>query len=163
MQSTLTSITLFQGRPGASGKLGDDRNAEFGSQGSSPTDIFALGRRERSMCAIRGLSRKAPAQPAGVSERYVASLESGLGLARAASTYCRAANLPLEDLVVDPISEPTDWPLLRELIRKSAPEVVENIEALLSGRFVELIREIESEREDYRRHAAEHAQRLHSR
>jgi XRE family transcriptional regulator, aerobic/anaerobic benzoate catabolism transcriptional regulator len=97
--------------------------------------LVALGKRVRSVRAIRGMSRKVLAREAGVSERYVAQLEAGLGnisimlLRRIAD----AAGLPVEDLVADPDRQPKDWILLRELIRKAEPRVIDGIKALLSG------------------------------
>jgi XRE family aerobic/anaerobic benzoate catabolism transcriptional regulator len=82
------------------------------------------------------MSRKVLAQEAGVSERYIAQVETGLGnvsimlLRRIAD----AAGTTLEDLVSDSERQPKEWPLLRELIRKADPGVIEEIKALLSGR-----------------------------
>ena len=48
-----------------------------------PTDeqefLAALGRRVRHVRALRGMSRKVLAQVSGISERYIAQLESGKG------------------------------------------------------------------------------------
>ena len=98
--------------------------------------LVTLGRRVRSMRAVRGMSRKDMAREAGVSERYVAQVETGLGnvsimlLRRIAD----AAGTPLEDLVSDSERQPREWPLLRELIRKADPGVIEEVRTLLSGR-----------------------------
>ena len=72
-----------------------------------PTDeqdfLAALGRRVRHMRALRGMSRKVLARVSGISERYIAQLESGKGnvsiklLRRAAA----AMGTRVEDLVVD--------------------------------------------------------------
>ncbi len=103
--------------------------------------LVALGKRVRSVRAVRGMSRKVLAQRAGLSERYVAQLEAGLGnisimlLRRIAD----ATGVPVEDLVGDPRRQPNDWILLRELIRKAEPAVIESVKALLSGRQDPLI------------------------
>src|SRR5271167_2555760 len=63
--------------------------------------LAELGQRVRKMRALRGMSRKALAAASGVSERYLAQLESGDGnlsivlLRRVA----RATGAPIEDLV----------------------------------------------------------------
>lgn len=97
--------------------------------------LAELGQRVRSMRAVRGMSRKVLAAESGVSERYIAQLESGLGnlsimlLRRVAD----AAGAQLEDLVADPARQPRDWPLIRELMRKASPELLDDVKALLSG------------------------------
>ena len=51
------------------------------SDGAEPRDplLTALGERVRSLRARRGLTRKAVAQAADVSERHLANLEYGIG------------------------------------------------------------------------------------
>ena len=97
--------------------------------------LVELGQRVRSMRAVRGMSRKVLAQESGVSERYIAQLESGLGnvsimlLRRVAD----ATGAPLEDLVADPARQPSEWPLIRELLRKASPAMIDDVKAVLSG------------------------------
>ena len=101
--------------------------------------LVQLGQRVRSMRAVRGMSRKVLAQESGVSERYIAQLESGLGnvsimlLRRVAD----ATGAPLEDLVADPARMPPDWTLIRELLRKASPEIIADVQAVLAGQPVE--------------------------
>ena len=107
------------------------------SDGGNDADPYlaALGRRVRSMRAVRGMSRKILARESGVSERYIAQLESGLGnlsitlLRRVAS----AIGAPLEDLVTDERHDGGDWPLIRERLRKATPGLVAQVRALLEG------------------------------
>src|SRR5260370_39958866 len=63
--------------------------------------LLELGQRVRRMRAIRGLSRKLLARSSGVSERYIAQLESGLGNASIMllRQVAAAIGAPLEDLV----------------------------------------------------------------
>src|SRR4030088_2633615 len=81
-----------------------------------------LGQRVRTMRALRGMSRKVLAKVSGISERYIAQLESGKGnvsivLLRRVSN---AMGAHLEDLI--PAAEPAaDWPILRDLLRKATP------------------------------------------
>ncbi len=101
--------------------------------------LVELGQRVRAMRAVRGMSRKVLAQESGVSERYIAQLESGLGnvsimlLRRVAD----ATGAPLEDLVAEPARQPKDWPLIRELLRQASPDMLRDVKALLSGQSVD--------------------------
>src|SRR5262245_26390109 len=79
-----------------------------------------LGQRVRTMRALRGMSRKVLAKVSGISERYIAQLESGKGnvsivLLRRVSN---AMGAHLEDLI--PSSEPApDWAVIRDLLPKA--------------------------------------------
>ena len=101
--------------------------------------LIELGQRVRSMRAVRGMSRKVLAQASGVSERYIAQLESGQGnvsimlLRRVAE----ATGAPLEDLVAEPARQPQDWALIRELLRKATPTMVADVKAVLGGQALD--------------------------
>ena len=101
--------------------------------------LIELGQRVRSMRAVRGMSRKVLAQASGVSERYIAQLESGQGnvsimlLRRVAE----ATGAPLEDLVAEPARQPQDWTLIRELLRKATPAVLADVKAVLGGQALD--------------------------
>ena len=92
-----------------------------------------LGQRVRTMRALRGMSRKVLAKVSGISERYIAQLESGKGnvsivLLRRVSNAMAAH---LEDLI--PANEPTpDWPVIRDLVRKATPSQIANAKDVLS-------------------------------
>jgi len=94
-----------------------------------------LGQRVRQMRGIRGMSRKVFSQVSGLSERYLAQLESGTGnvsivlLRRVA----QAAGAPIEDLICDTSQQRAEWPLIRELLRQASPETVEEVKAVLKG------------------------------
>src|SRR5712672_290893 len=93
-----------------------------------------LGQRVRTMRALRGMSRKVLAKVSGISERYIAQLESGKGnvsivLLRRVSD---AMGAHLEDLI--PSAEPTpDWPVIRDLVRKATPNQIAQAKDVLSG------------------------------
>src|ERR1700730_7921444 len=93
-----------------------------------------LGQRVRTMRALRGMSRKVLAKVSGISERYIAQLESGKGnvsivLLRRVS---HAMGAHLEDLI--PTGEPApDWPVIRDLLRKATPKQIAQARDLLSG------------------------------
>ena len=93
-----------------------------------------LGQRVRTMRALRGMSRKVLAKVSGISERYIAQLESGKGnvsivLLRRVSN---AMGAHLEDLI--PATEPApDWPVIRDLVRKATPNQIAQAKDVLSG------------------------------
>jgi XRE family aerobic/anaerobic benzoate catabolism transcriptional regulator len=93
-----------------------------------------LGQRVRTMRALRGMSRKVLAKVSGISERYIAQLESGKGnvsivLLRRVSN---AMGAHLEDLI--PTGEPApDWPVIRDLLRKATPSQIARAKDILAG------------------------------
>src|SRR6202011_2415922 len=93
-----------------------------------------LGQRVRTMRALRGMSRKVLAKVSGISERYIAQLESGKGnvsivLLRRVSN---AMGAHLEDLI--PASEPAPgWQVIRDLLRKPSPGKIAHAKEVLSG------------------------------
>jgi XRE family aerobic/anaerobic benzoate catabolism transcriptional regulator len=96
--------------------------------------LVQLGQRVRTMRALRGMSRKVLAKVSGISERYIAQLESGKGnvsivLLRRVSD---AMGAHLEDLI--PTAEPApDWPVIRDLVRKASPNQIAQAKEILSG------------------------------
>lgn len=93
-----------------------------------------LGQRVRTMRSLRGMSRKVLAKVSGISERYIAQLESGEGnvsivlLRRVAG----AMGAHLEDII--PTTEPAqDWPVFRELLRKASADRIAQAKDVLSG------------------------------
>src|SRR6266404_3685782 len=107
-----------------------------------------LGQRVRTMRALRGMSRKVLAKVSGISERYIAQLESGKGnvsivLLRRVSN---AMGAHLEDLI--PSADPApDWQVIRDLLRKASPGQIAQAKEFLAKKigwiFVELNKEIE--------------------
>lgn len=93
-----------------------------------------LGQRVRTMRALRGMSRKVLAKVSGISERYIAQLESGKGnvsivLLRRVSD---AMGAHLEDLLPSPDPTP-DWQMFRDLLRKATPAQIAQAKDLLAG------------------------------
>jgi XRE family transcriptional regulator, aerobic/anaerobic benzoate catabolism transcriptional regulator len=93
-----------------------------------------LGQRVRTMRALRGMSRKVLAKVSGISERYIAQLESGKGnvsivLLRRVSN---AMGAHLEDLI--PATDPApDWQVFRDLLRKATPSQIAQAKDALTG------------------------------
>jgi XRE family aerobic/anaerobic benzoate catabolism transcriptional regulator len=96
--------------------------------------LEALGQRVRTTRGRRGMSRKVLARVSGISERYIAQLESGKGnvsivLLRRVS---HAMGAHLEDLI--PAGEPApDWPVIRDLLRKATPNQIAQAKDILAG------------------------------
>jgi XRE family aerobic/anaerobic benzoate catabolism transcriptional regulator len=93
-----------------------------------------LGQRVRTMRALRGMSRKVLARVSGISERYIAQLESGKGnvsivLLRRVSN---AMGAHLEDLIPAADLAP-DWPVIRDLLRKATPSQIAQAKDVLAG------------------------------
>jgi len=93
-----------------------------------------LGQRVRTLRSLHGMSRKVLAKVSGISERYIAQLESGKGnvsivLLRRVSN---AIGAPLEDLI--PINDPApDWQVIRDLLRKASPGQIAQAKEILSS------------------------------
>jgi XRE family aerobic/anaerobic benzoate catabolism transcriptional regulator len=106
------------------------------TQDSDPEIGFLeqLGQRVRNMRALRGMSRKVLAKVSGISERYIAQLESGRGnvsivLLRRVSN---AMGAHLEDLI--PATEPVpDWAVIRDLLRKASAIQISQAKDILAG------------------------------
>jgi XRE family aerobic/anaerobic benzoate catabolism transcriptional regulator len=103
-----------------------------------PTDeqefLAALGRRVRHMRALRGMSRRVLARVSGISERYIAQLESGKGNVSIKLLRRVAAGMGtrVEDLVVDEAAPP-DWPIIRDLLRAASSAQIAHAREILSG------------------------------
>lgn len=93
-----------------------------------------LGQRVRTMRALRGMSRKVLARVSGISERYIAQLESGKGnvsivLLRRVSA---AMGAHVEDLIPTADTTP-DWLVIRDLMRSATPSQIAHAKEILSG------------------------------
>jgi XRE family aerobic/anaerobic benzoate catabolism transcriptional regulator len=80
--------------------------------------LVALGERVRDARARRGLTRKAVAVAAGVSERHLANLEYGIGNASilVLQQVAGALHCPLAELLGDVTTSTPEWLSLRELL-----------------------------------------------
>jgi XRE family aerobic/anaerobic benzoate catabolism transcriptional regulator len=81
--------------------------------------LVALGERVRALRARRGMTRKAAAQAADVSERHLANLEYGIGNASFLVLHQVAGALqcPLAELIGDETTASPEWLLIRELLQ----------------------------------------------
>ena len=80
--------------------------------------LVALGERVRALRARRGMTRKATAKLADVSERHLANLEYGVGNASilVLQQVAQALQCPLAELTGDVTTSTPEWLMLRELL-----------------------------------------------
>jgi XRE family aerobic/anaerobic benzoate catabolism transcriptional regulator len=80
--------------------------------------LVALGERLRMLRARRGLTRKALALAADVSERYLANLEQGTGNASflILDQLARALQCSMAEVIGDVTTSTAEWLLIRELL-----------------------------------------------
>ena len=80
--------------------------------------LISFGERLRTLRARRGLTRKAVAQAADVSERYLANLEYGTGNPSFVilDQVARALQCPVAELIGDVTASSSEWLLIRELL-----------------------------------------------
>src|SRR5258708_6646397 len=96
--------------------------------------LHRLGERVRPLRNQRGMSRKALAKHAKVSERYLAQLETGKGngsivLLRRIS---RAIGLPVTQLVQEGAEPPLDLVLLTQFLERLPPETLVEVRKLVT-------------------------------
>ena len=96
--------------------------------------LARLGQRVRTLRALRGMSRKVLARVSGVSERYIAQLESGLGNISVVLLLRLAAAMggKLDDLLRSEESSP-DAQILRDMLATATPEQLLQARVILSG------------------------------
>jgi XRE family transcriptional regulator, aerobic/anaerobic benzoate catabolism transcriptional regulator len=110
----MSSTILHQTKPGfAASPAEDDAAAE-----EKNPFLVALGDRVRALRARRGMTRKAVALAADVSERHLANLEYGVGNASilVLLQVAGALQCPLAELIGDVSTSSPEWLMIRELL-----------------------------------------------
>jgi XRE family transcriptional regulator, aerobic/anaerobic benzoate catabolism transcriptional regulator len=99
--------------------------------------LHRLGERVRTLRNQRGMTRKALAQHAQVSERYLAQLEAGLGNCSIVllRRIARAIGLPVTQLVHDGAEPPLDLVLLTQFLERLPPEMLVEARKLVTEHF----------------------------
>jgi len=102
----------------ATGARADLAYAPDGGDETKNPFLVALGERARALRARRGMTRKALAQAADVSERHLANLEYGLGNASilVLLQVAKALQCSLAELIGDATTASPEWLMLRELL-----------------------------------------------
>lgn len=99
--------------------------------------LVALGERVRALRARRGMTRKTLARAAGVSERHMANVESGVG--NASILFLRqvtgALNCTLSELVDDETASSPEWLMIRETLRGRSDKELAQARVALVGMF----------------------------
>ncbi|MGO4327531.1 helix-turn-helix transcriptional regulator [Cupriavidus sp. M-11] len=106
-----------QPAPGGEGDAGGTQPANAAA-GEKNALLVSLGERVRDLRARRGLTRKATAQAADVSERHLANLEYGSGNASilVLQQVATALQCSLAELLGDVSTSSPEWLLIRELL-----------------------------------------------
>ncbi len=108
-------------------------------QALSEKDPFlaALGERVRLLRARRGLTRKALANLAEVSERHVANVETGVGNAsiQFLRQLCSVLNCSLAEMTGDETASSPDWLMIREILRGRSDEELAHARTVLAEMF----------------------------
>jgi len=96
-----------------------NRETAEGRRSRDEAYLAALGERLRLLRARRGLTRKALAREAAVSERHLANLESGVGNASVLVLRQVAAALgtTVAEIIGDETSASPEWLMIRDLLR----------------------------------------------
>jgi XRE family aerobic/anaerobic benzoate catabolism transcriptional regulator len=113
------------------------KNAEPVPAQNDAAFLQALGERVREARARRGMSRKSLAQDSGVSERYLAQLESGEGNASVLllRQIATALNLPLTDLLREQNGQPVELTLITQFLQRLPPTQLTTVREELMRRF----------------------------
>lgn len=125
--SSLQPLTNPETEAAASGQPGAAALA-----GKNPF-LAALGERVRALRARRGMTRKALALAAGVSERHLANLEYGVGNASilVLLQVAGALQCALGELVSDVTSSSTEWLLIRELLEQRDEATLQRVRVMI--------------------------------
>lgn len=99
--------------------------------------LIALGERLRALRSRRGLTRKALARLADVSERHVANVESGVG--NASIQFLRqlttVLSCTLAEMIGDETATSPEWLMIREILRGRSEEELAKARSTLAGVF----------------------------
>jgi XRE family aerobic/anaerobic benzoate catabolism transcriptional regulator len=111
-------VRRLAGESAARHPAGDGPAPGDGADASRHPFLAALGERVRALRSRRGMTRKALAQAADVSERHLANLEYGLGNVSilVLLQVAQALQCSLAELLGDVTTRSPEWLLLRELL-----------------------------------------------
>lgn len=113
----------------------DARSAPESRDGAAPDAFLTLlGERVRAARARRGMSRRILSRASGVSERYLAQLETGKGNISIAllRKVAEAMSVPVADLVREGAARPVDLTLLIRKLERLQPADLAHANRLLT-------------------------------
>lgn len=118
MSSTILHDLGLAPSPGQ-GRLAAETSGEAGQEDRNPF-LSALGERVRSLRSSRGMTRKALAVAADISERHLANLEYGVGNASilVLLQLATALHCSLAELLGDITTSSPEWLLIREMLEQ---------------------------------------------
>lgn len=107
-----------------------------GDEGKNPL-LVALGERVRTLRARRGLTRKAAAIAADVSERHFANLEYGIGNASilVLQQVSNALQCSLAELIGDVTTGSPEWLMIRDILADRSEAELRRARVMLSEHF----------------------------
>jgi XRE family transcriptional regulator, aerobic/anaerobic benzoate catabolism transcriptional regulator len=97
------------------------RTVALDAEDAAPGYLTLIGARVRQFRTRRGMSRRVLAQASGVSERYLAQLETGRGNASITvlKQIANAIDIPVDDLVDTRLEQSSSYLLLRKRAREA--------------------------------------------
>lgn len=97
--------------------------------------LLALGERVRTLRSRRGMTRKAVALAADVSERHLANLEYGTGNASilVLLQVAEALHCPLAELIGDVSTSSPEWLLIREMLAGRSEAELRRVRVAIGG------------------------------
>ncbi len=97
--------------------------------------LLALGERVRTLRSRRGMTRKAVALAADVSERHLANLEYGTGNASilVLLQVAEALHCPLAELIGDVSTSSPEWLLIREMLTGRSEADLRRVRVAIGG------------------------------
>ena len=104
---------------------------------SSAAYLKTLGRKVRDARARHGMTRRMLAHDSGISERYLAQLESGLGNLSIVMLrkLAKAIDVPVAELVNDEPPVPVEYGLIVERLKRLQPAELAEATEMLKERF----------------------------
>jgi XRE family transcriptional regulator, aerobic/anaerobic benzoate catabolism transcriptional regulator len=134
MSSTIVPAPGFPRGPDSETLLGAVA-AEGADEADKNPFLVALGERVRSLRARRGMTRKAAALAAEVSERHLANLEYGVGNASilVLLQVAQALQCPLAELIGDVTTSTPEWLLIRELLQHRDEDTLRRVRESVGG------------------------------
>jgi XRE family aerobic/anaerobic benzoate catabolism transcriptional regulator len=105
--------------------------------GAQQDDLMRLGDRTRRLRARSGLTRRELAKEAGVSERHLANLETGVSnpSVQILRQLAGALSCSIAEIVGDEGDESADWRLIRDLLRSRSPKELADARRALTDHF----------------------------
>lgn len=99
--------------------------------------LAAIGERVKALRARKGMPRRALSAAAGVSERHLANLESGVGNASVLvlKQVADALGRPIAELLGDETTNSPEWLLIRELLHDRTDEQLRRARLALADQF----------------------------